>query len=213
MSTFKTSNEVVYISEEEFVSTQQLGFESKEVNFSQKIHWLLESESTIKLMHSGIEIKQGGVFNDFYGYLESCSIDDLKVLAEKFSVNEKSTLVIIMETRVFLKPSVITANDIKHNKEKNPDYKSQFTTVPKDFRQKSKQPDAEFAKESPFVYSWLEERDLATEVVWSTGKSEEDNKDCLSNFKERYSLNAVSELVNISISDLLKEHCLLDAEQ
>jgi hypothetical protein len=29
MSSFKTSNEVVYISEEEFVSTQQLGFESK----------------------------------------------------------------------------------------------------------------------------------------------------------------------------------------
>tara|TARA_B100000809_G_scaffold266377_1_gene328812 strand:- start:6729 stop:7349 length:621 start_codon:yes stop_codon:yes gene_type:complete len=205
MSTLKTSNEVVCITNEEFVSTQQLGFESKEVKFSNAIHWLLQSESTIRLMHGGVELKEGGTFTDFYGYLQSCSIDDLTKLADKFSVTPKSTLVIVMETRVFLKPVVLTANDIKHNKEKNPDYKSQFTTVPNDFRQKSKQTDAKFEIEFPFIYSSLEERDVATEVVWSTAKSEDENKKCLSLFKERYSVDAVSDSVNMSISEMLKD--------
>jgi hypothetical protein len=157
-------------------------------------------------MHSGVEIKEAGSFSDFYGYLESCSIKDVKSLADKFSVDEKSTFVITMETRVFLKPAVLTPKDMTHNKEKKPNYKSQFTIVPKDFRQKVEQQDAELAKEFPFTYSWLEEREIATEVVWSTDKSDKDNNSCLAMFKKRYSVGAVSESVNISISEMLKDH-------
>lgn len=205
MSSFTTSNEVVYISNENFVSNQQLGFENKEVAFSQKIHWLLESESTIKFMHGGMELKTGSTFNDFYGYLESCSVDDLKSLAENYSVDENSSLEIVMETKVFIMPVVLTDADVKYNNEKKVNYKCQYTRLPKDFKQKVKQTNVEFAKEQPFIYSELVDREIATEVVLTTNKTEAENEKNLSTFKKRYSVDAVSDLVNMSISDMLKE--------
>lgn len=104
--------------------------------FQREVVWLRESEARLQLVHRGCEVKELSTFNDFYGYHSAIKPEksELDSICRTYAINSSTQLALIVVATVFEHPVVETPEVAKANREKQPNRKHQWVTVPDDWR-------------------------------------------------------------------------------
>lgn len=158
-----------------------VGGELRRFEFDREIVWLQESESVLRFVHGGEELKRGSTHTDFYGYLSSAEgmVDEAERAAKSYSVTEASSLVVEIVSRVYQRP-VIEADEARAYNVTTPrGHKSRWAYVPDDWRKQTT-----VAGET--LHPSLGRIDLGEQVVWSSKLSRGENAARMEAFRARW---------------------------
>lgn len=138
------------------VAYAQVGGNYIDVPFEKEIIWNKHSESVIEFWHGGRLLKEGGAFNDYYGFMTSkeAAIESAKECAKAYGVDETSSLVIVVRTKI----------------EETPYYKSQRCSA-------SDVTDQKLRHEVEYAEGWrklenqepLQSVEISSEITWASG--------------------------------------------
>lgn len=170
MNSFYTSCKIAKRTQEALGQWADIGGERKRIEFTKEILWLQESESQVLYMHGGKVLKDASINNDFYGYLSSIkgAIEEAEAAASRFGVTQQSSLDVVVQTKVFLDPVMEIKETSEYNRTKKDTRKEQYAYVPNDWRK-------EVVVEGERQWPALERVELATEIVWSSKHTPEQN--------------------------------------
>jgi hypothetical protein len=189
--TFHTSCPVVRRSTEEFSQWVVIGGDRRKAIFEKAIVWLLESESVVQFLHGGELLTEGRHSNDFYGLLSSTDASaaglGLVQLAQRYGITQESSLILVVETRVFERPAVEPAETIAKNKQQPKGYKLAYAQVPDDWRQ-------ERIVDGETTWPRLEQVEIASGVVWTSRNDEESNARLCADFVAQWRRPALDQV-------------------
>jgi hypothetical protein len=163
-----------------------IGGKSQFHPFEIEVVWVASSETRLEFWHGGQMLKEDATFNDFYGYLTSMRFDQgmhLRV-AEKFKVDQRSTLDLRLITSIFLTPYLEDDECRRWNSdalERNVKYK--LIGLPSEYRTPFKENYGDGLKT---YYKALERIPVTEEVVWSSQLSPEENETRSNSFKDKW---------------------------
>lgn len=80
-----------------------------------ELHWALRSESRIVMIHGGVEVKECGKYNDYYGYLTSFEDGNEGRHCEQFSITPESSLELVVVVDVVARAYLSNAELQKEN--------------------------------------------------------------------------------------------------
>ncbi|MBA54319.1 MAG: hypothetical protein CMK89_07680 [Pseudomonadales bacterium] len=163
-----------------------IGGKSRFHPFEKEVVWVASSETCLEFWHGGQLLKEDAAFNDFYGYLTSMRFDDgmhLRV-ANKFKVDQQSTLELRLITSIFLTPYYEDDECRRWNSdalERNVKYK--LLDLPSEYRSPYEE---DYGAGLKTYYKTLERITAAEETTWSSQLSPEDNEKISRSFKEKW---------------------------
>lgn len=154
--------------------------------FEKEVAWVASSETRLEFWHGGQLLKEDATFNDFYGYLTSMRFDDdmhLRV-AEKFKIDQQSTLELRLITSIFLTPYYEDDECRRWNSdalERNVKYK--LLDLPSEYRTPFEE---DYGDGLKTYYKTLERIVAVEETTWSSQLSPKDNEKRADSFKEEW---------------------------
>lgn len=190
MNYFLTHAPVVKAVEFDFVEKIKVGRGYEWVPFKEKVLWLLESKSDLRMKHGGREVKKLTSFSDFYGYLTSICAQDAEQTAAAYGVNTSSSLIVELETLLGLSPVIMTESDIEFNNRKSQDEKARYSFIPDSWKVAGSADTLEHCTE-------LYERVIAKQCVWSSKRSKRENSCLLKKIKRDWSVEQIPSLFEI----------------
>lgn len=163
-----------------------IGGKSRFHPFEKEVVWVASSETRLEFWHGGQPLKEDATFNDFYGYLTSMRFDDGAHLraANKFKVDQQSTLELRLITSIFLTPYLEDDECRRWNSdalERNVKYK--LIDLPSEYRTPFQE---DYGDGPKSYYKALERIPVTEEVVWSSQLSPEENEKSSNSFKEKW---------------------------
>ena len=154
--------------------------------FEKEVVWVASSETRLEFWHGGQLLKEDATVNDFCGYLTSMRFDDgmhLRV-AEKFKIDQKSSLELRLITSIFLTPYLEDDGCRRWNSdalERNVKYK--LLDLPSEYRTPFEE---DYGDGLKTYYKTLERVTAVEEVTWSSQLSPKDNEKISRSFKEKW---------------------------
>lgn len=185
MTARTVAGEIVYHRKITLFQQATIGGKTQFHPFKREVVWVASSETRLDYWHGGQLLKEGATFNDFYGYLTSMQLDGLHLrAAEKFNVNQQSTLELRLITSIFLTPYYEDDECRRWNgdaHELNVKYK--LLELPSEYRIPFEE---DYGDGIKVYYKTLERITAVEKTTWCSQLSQEENENCASSFKEQW---------------------------
>lgn len=185
-----TNCSVVRTTRERFIERIIAGGVAQWLEFERDVHWIQESGSQDFFVHGGRVLKDLSSYNDFYGYLSSCTEHDaLERLAEEYGVTADSSLILICRSQVFQYPVIKTTQSRETNENGVLWGRTAYSEIPMSWRL-PRAPGA--AEDEPFRR--LARVELGEDTTWSSKNTAEQNAALAEAFKAKWAIKVPAEM-------------------